>query len=729
MYRPARLARPGAAPTRLSHSALSSTIVRSSIQCPPSVPRTSAPTSVPQRPFATFAESTTGIGKPPPPPLQQPKESLGLAEIGPLSEYRRMVATGELKPDQEQLRAVVQLQKLCEDLLDYKPPDIKALPGKPLWKRGFKLFGRSGGDYNLSENAFAGSSLIPILVDGEEPDYIGPRGLWIHGEVGTGKTLLLDLFHRTMPTPHKHRAHFHHFISSLHAKLRDWSLLPVDSPARAASGHVTAAIARELVAEGWLLCFDEFQVTDVATAVLVRQVLASMFRMGAVMVVTSNRAPEELYQGGFQKSIYAPFIDLIKERCNVLTVRSETDYRVVMAKEAPLAKGQEMYFNISDPQTTERFMKRVLELFRNQNPKKKTFKIYGRTVTVPKATEDGKAIFTFDQLCGSHDDPMGPVDYLELCSRYHTILVQSVPVMGLAQKNEARRFITFLDAAYENKVKVIMSADASPDSLFVTSPQTPLGAAPPDDSPDAVMHREMLGDLLGGFELVRGVTGDDGTTSTDVRKLAIFTGSDERFAFRRAVSRIKEMGTQGYLALPHAPVRLDWRGLERVRGVAGAVEDVAVSEEAKKDAPEPAPPKRVAIEGVVMDAVAVVGDEVPRGARITEMGAEAYGDDFGEEAGYRGYVVRMQHRLASGGENRSGAPPPTPKTGGILKMLDTRQEGLPKVQETHFWGMIPARWTGGRTAAFWSNMSTGDAEAGKKEEKEKQEALDETKKK
>ncbi|KAI8852307.1 AFG1-like ATPase-domain-containing protein [Chytridium lagenaria] len=398
-----------------------------------------------QRSFATHVETPGFIGRPPPgttTPAAKPSEPKGVAEIGPLPEYRRRIALGLLKPDQEQLRAVVRLQKLCEDLLDYSPPEIKPFSGKPLWQRGFKVFGRDGGMQKLTENAFAGKSIIPVLIDGEEPDYIGPRGLWIHGEVGTGKTLLLDLFHASMPTALKHRLHFHHLVSSIHAKLRDWSNLPMDSAARQSDAHVTMAIAREMVAEGWLLCFDEFQVTDVATAVIVRQVLAGMFRLGAVMVVTSNRAPDELYQGGFQRSVYAPFIDLIKERCDVVHVRSETDYRAVMAEERPPPQKEQVYLYLMTRKGNKSILSASWVFLEMTMSRKRRSQCMAVPSLFPKPRR-WKSHFCIRRSLRLQRNPMGPVDYLELCSRYHTLVVQNVPIMGLAQKNEARRFIRF----------------------------------------------------------------------------------------------------------------------------------------------------------------------------------------------------------------------------------------------------------------------------------------------
>ncbi|KAJ3144313.1 Lactation elevated protein 1, partial [Irineochytrium annulatum] len=533
----------------------------------------------------------------------------------------------------------------------------------------------------MTEDAFAGRSLIPILVDGSEPDFIGPRGLWIHGEVGTGKTLVMDLFYNAMPTARKRRVHFHRFMTGVYSKINDFNRISAASTARQAA-HVTQLVAREWVKDAWLVCFDEFQVTDVATATLMRQIFAHMFRLGAVVVATSNKAPDDLYTGGFQNNIYLPFIDLIKDRCDVLHIRSKTDYRELMLQEKPQAVDNRMYYKLDTDANKAAFV----QVFK--------FDIYGRTATVPRAV-NGMALFTFDELCGSSLNPFGPVDYLELCMRFHTIVLQSVPVMGLLEKNEARRFITFIDAAYENKVKLIMSAEDDPQNLFATEPITPLG---PRTTSDSAMHREMLGDLAGEMRAARESTKTPEGSLGNLNRLAILTAEDERFAFRRAVSRVLEMGSSEYNARRHEPLGADWDGLDALRRVKGLEEDEltppAKQEDEAKSGGEAE--SRKPEEGV-RDAVAVFGADQPRGARMTELSdMESYKDDFGDEAGYRGYVVRMQDRLAKGG--RVGET--------IKERVKDRESRVPRIRETHFWGMVHGKWSlGART--FWSNLSVG----------------------
>ncbi|RKO87464.1 AFG1-like ATPase-domain-containing protein, partial [Blyttiomyces helicus] len=397
---------------------------------------------------------------------------------GPLGEYFRLVTEKKLKPDEDQMRLVVKLQRLTEDLLDYTPP--VATPSLPSLVR--------------RQRGWPGAS-----PTGPRP-YVRPRGIWIHGEVGTGKTLAMDLFYTAIPVERKKRVHFHAFMVSAFAKIHDWQyvLTWTDS-----SFYL---VARDLVQDAWLICLDEFQVPDVATATVVRQLLSSMFELGAVLVATSNRKPDDLYKGGFNRDRHGGFIDLIKDRCDEFHIRSKVDYREEMVK-----------------------------------------------AQVPSMV----ALFTFEELCGSDGmvgrlsflaisrliycpgdfstKPLGPADHLTICRKYHTIVVQSVPRMGLAQKNEARRFITFVDAAYENKVKLIISADADPTSLFITT-EDPI--TNPDDSSDAFMHREMMGDLLGTTGRGRLATT---AKETQLMMLAILTGEEEKFAFRRAVSRLCEM--------------------------------------------------------------------------------------------------------------------------------------------------------------------------------------------
>ena len=276
--------------------------------------------------------------------------------------------------------------------------------------------------------------------------------------------------------------------------------------------------------------------------------------------------------------------------------------------------------------------------------KKESFRLYNRKRVVPKAAE-GMAIYTFDQLCGSDKDPYGAADYLKLCQLYHTIIIQNIPQMGLTEKNEARRFITFIDAAYENKVKLIVSAETDPERLFVISDIAR------DESADAFMHKEMMGELLTDMQNV-----NREETPSEMMKLAIFPAEDEKFAFKRAVSRIKEMQTSYYLSQAHSPVASQVPekliGLHKGRGL-----DPTAKTDIKN----------------------IRDEDVPPPSRMT--------DDFGDEASYSGYI-RMYQRF----NNDAGEPEP------ILDAMKRKEDGKPKFKEQHFWG-VGDKW--GQKAGQW----------------------------
>ncbi|KAI8801300.1 AFG1-like ATPase-domain-containing protein [Cladochytrium replicatum] len=576
-----------------------------------------------------------------------------LTTIGPLAEYRRRVALELLKPDESQHRAIVKLQQLCEDLLDYRPPSVvnpsHEIPSLPLERTG-----ATGGGFSAAASMI--TSLIPVITD-DEPVFIGPRGLWIWGGVGTGKTLMLDLFFDSIPVAQKRRVHFHAFMLSVYARINAFNTLREEGDPKINSHHVLKLVAQDIVRESWLLCFDEFQVTDIATATILKQLFEHMFSLGAVLVVTSNRVPEDLYKGGlggYQRHLYGPFIDILNDRCELYRVTGSTDYRSVMADESPV-NTQETYYLLDDDDQVAAFIKRVGQLFYGKDVRRKILTVYGREIVVPKQA-DGIALFTFEELCGSKSTmPLGAADYLSIAQQYTTIVVQSIPRMGLPQKNEARRFINFVDACYENKVKVICSADAPADDLFVVTDDP----ASFEDS-ETFMHREMLGDLMG-------MTGRGRRASrSDINRLAIFTAEDERFAFRRAVSRLHEMRSSVYLASNHAP-------------------------------------KPVDIEFDVADTVRELG-QVDNGGRsvsrtnpATEerLGSEAYGDDFGDEASYRGYL-EMYKRFNDGAkqppkygdtvQRASKDPESYPIRRDVWERSQT-EKPRPLTNQGHFWGL------------------------------------------
>ncbi|KAJ3077713.1 hypothetical protein HK102_005014, partial [Quaeritorhiza haematococci] len=595
----------------------------------------------------------------------------------PFPEYQRRVALGLLKPDEDQMRAVVKLDRLCEDLLDYRPPEIIQFKFNPSTGTPLKI--ASGVD-ELTLPDLKAKSLVPIISpEDTEPNFVGPRGLWLYGEVGTGKTFVMDLFYENMPVERKKRIHFHEFMQLTYAKINHWQKVPVDRQ----KYPVLSLVARDFVSEAWLLCFDEFQVTDIATAAIMKQLFEYMFRLGAVVVATSNRLPDDLYKGGFQRELYSTFIDLLNDRCEVQHLRSSTDYRVEILRDKPLAQDKSVFFRRDDPEQATAFVERVSRLFYGENLRKKTLKVYGRDVVIPKSA-NGKALFTFEELCGSSNHPLGAADYLAICREYHTIILQSIPQMGLLSKNEARRFITFIDAAYENKVQLICSADAEPEDLFIImeDPADPKLV----ESADMFMHREMMGDLMG-------LTGRGRLQKSahELMKLAIFTAEDERFAFRRAVSRLKEMMSETWAA--------------------SAVEHARVVRE-KKAAQTNAVPQRQkhsSEPSIVLSASTLTAPTEPP----TIDAQQQYGQqkdvigDFGDEASYAGYI-NLYKRYN---------PKETSST--ILERIKQRNAQKPRFnKDTHFWGML-SEGLGPKARRMWGGGSGAAAKGDEEKEKGK----------
>ncbi|KAL2913333.1 hypothetical protein HK105_207211 [Polyrhizophydium stewartii] len=598
--------------------------------------------------------------------------------VGPLPEYRRRIAANMIRADEDQHRAAVALQKLCESLLDYSPPawDAPQTRLSSLLRRSehgsattpVSQAAAAAADPAaprhpagpLASLASAASAATAALAPAQQASLLrsttsaaaalGPRGVWLHGGVGTGKTMIMDMFFDTVPVERKMRMHFHAFMLSVYAKAHDWHKL--DGLAK--QEHVMDRVARDILASSWLICLDEFQITDIATAAILKQIFRALFLHGAVIVTTSNRLPHELYAGGFQRSHNQNFIDMLNERCHLVHLRSDMDYRTSSFEEThfdgPDAVARS-YYKIITPEDADAFVKRVGKLFYGKEVRSASVRTHGFNQTIHRAA-DGIALFTFEELCGSSVNPWGPAQYLRLCASFHTIVVQGIPVMGLVERNEARRFITFVDAAYENKA----SGPPHPDDLFIVAP-----IGDDQDTADSVMHREMMGDLIGeATPLGDAKSRDDGT---NLFRLAIFTGEEERFAFRRAVSRLKEMQTKAFLDSPHSPRAVPLHGL--------ATDDGPAVDPA---APHHSRRARRTIAG---------GRAKPADA-AAQSGFLAAADDFGDEASFRG-VLRQFRRHGSGGDGLPAAHDAPPRIDPGAEALASRP--MPRFGERHFWGL------------------------------------------
>jgi len=286
------------------------------------------------------------------------------------------------------------------------------------------------------------------------------RGVYLYGPVGRGKSMLMDLFFESAPVARKRRAHFHAFMAEVHAHVDAWR--KGDSAARkarfgTAKGDDPILPTAELIAEqARLLCFDELQVTDIADAMILGRLFEALFARGVTLVATSNRAPDELYAGGLNRQLFLPFIDMLKQRLEVVRVAGPKDFRL------DRLKGAQVYFSPVDAATERAFDALWLDLLDGAEETGATVEVLGRKIRLPRAA-GGHLRASFASLCGQ---ALGPQDYLAIAERFHTVFLEGIPNLSPDKRNEARRFVTLVDALYEARTKLVALAEAEPETLY-----------------------------------------------------------------------------------------------------------------------------------------------------------------------------------------------------------------------------------------------------------------------
>lgn len=337
----------------------------------------------------------------------------------------------------------------------------------------------------LAEHRLARKSSALGWLFGARKPAGNPRGLYIWGPVGRGKTMLMDLFFDTVVVQRKRRAHFHSFMADVHARVHEWRQKKKAGEVK--GDDPIAPVADDLAKDAWLLCFDEFAVTDIADAMILGRLFQALFARGVVVVATSNVEPGDLYRNGLNRALFVPFIEMIRDRMEVFRLESRTDFRLEKLS------ASEIWFTPLGAQSTEKLQRVFQALTGVERGEPASVRVFGRDVSMPEAAHN-VARCRYEDLC---DRPLGATDFVEIARVFHTIVLDGVPVLDPARRNEVKRFIVLIDALYDHRVKLVAAA-----------------AAPPQ-------------------EIYRGGDGHEG------------------FEFDRTVSRLIEMQSQEYLALPH----------------------------------------------------------------------------------------------------------------------------------------------------------------------------------
>jgi cell division protein ZapE len=335
-----------------------------------------------------------------------------------LARYDALLAAGELRADPEQRAAAARLDQLAAEL------------EAPVRKPG--LIGR---------------------LRGHKPT--SPRGLYLWGGVGRGKSMLMDLFVECVAVPAKRRVHFHEFMMEIHERLRVERSRELGDPIP----PVVVAIADE----ARLLAFDEMVVNNMADAAILGRLFTGLIEAGVTVVTTSNRAPADLYKDGLNRQLFLPFIALIEARLDVMALNGPTDYRLQRLGGFPT------WYTPNGAAATDALSRAFFRLTdfpvedREHVPSEEIDVPGGRKLFVPKSVK-GVAVFSFKRLCAT---ARGAADYLAIARRYHTVIIVGIPRLGPENRNEAARFVTLVDELYEHKVKLLAAADAAPADLYV----------------------------------------------------------------------------------------------------------------------------------------------------------------------------------------------------------------------------------------------------------------------
>jgi cell division protein ZapE len=337
------------------------------------------------------------------------------------SAYDARLASGEVRPDPAQAQAVTALTRLEADLASAEPSGLTAFFRKPE----------------------------------------AVRGAYLWGPVGRGKSMVMDLFFETSTAPKKRRVHFHVFMGEVHRLIDAWR--KGDAAARKArfgqakGDDPIPPVAEVIADQARLLCFDEFQVTDIADAMILGRLFEALTARGVTWVATSNRHPDDLYKDGINRQLFLPFIDLLKQKMEVVRVAGAHDYRLDRLRAAGV------WFSPNDPDNARSFQALWRDMLAGEDEVGETLEVLGRKIHLPHAS-GGLMRASFASLCKT---ALGPNDYVALAQRFHTVFLEDVPRLDASEREAARRFVILVDALYEARARVIVLAQAEPETLYV----------------------------------------------------------------------------------------------------------------------------------------------------------------------------------------------------------------------------------------------------------------------